>query len=96
MNSKEAFEEIIEVCNYYHRQKSYADCETICGYPIKKIERDLEVLEILKKSIFFHETHEHALDLKHKGLKFMNIAGNVWGEDATKVKEWLENENQDN
>ena len=93
MTSKEAFEEIIKVCNYYHRQISNFDCETVCGYPIKNIERDLEILEILKKSIFFHETHEYTPVLRHKGHKFMKIAGNVWGEDEiAKVKEWLEND----
>ena len=49
MTSKEAFEEIIKVCNYYHRKISNFDCETVCGYPIKNIEKDLEVLEILKE-----------------------------------------------
>ena len=48
MTSKEAFEEIIKVCNLYHRQIANVDVESIHGYPIKKIEKDLEVLEIIK------------------------------------------------
>ena len=55
------------------------------------IKEDLEVLEILKKSIFNHEIHKYALDLKRKGQKFMSIAGCVRGDsDIAKVKEWLE------
>ena len=57
------------------------------------IKEDLEVLEILKKSIFNHEIHKYALDLNRKGQKFMSIAGCVRGDsDIAKVKEWLEND----
>ena len=87
MNSKEAFEEIIKVCNYYHRQISNFDCETVCGYPIKNIERDLEVLEILKSSIVYDERE---ID-RHK---FMNLFATIFGDDnISKIKEWLENDN---
>lgn len=87
MNSKEAFEEIIKVCNYYHRQKSNFDCETVCGYPIKNIEKDLEVLEILKSSIVYGERQIE----KHK---FMNLSATIFGDDnINKIKEWLENDN---
>lgn len=87
MTSKEAFEEIIKVCNYYHRQISNFDCETICGYPIKNIEKDLEVLEILKSSIVVYE--ERQIE-KHK---FMNLSTTIFGDDnINKIKEWLENE----
>ena len=87
MTSKEAFEEIIKVCNYYHRQISNFDCETVCGYPIKKIERDLEVLEILKSSIVYDEREIE----KHK---FMNLSATIFGDDnMNKIKEWLENDN---
>lgn len=86
MTSKEAFEEIIKVCNYYHRQISKFDCETVCGYPIKKIERDLEVLEILKSSIVYDER-------KIEKHKFMNLSATIFGDDnINKIKEWLENE----
>ena len=86
MNSKEAFEEIIKVCNYYHRQISKFDCETVCGYPIKNIKRDLEVLEILKSSIVYDERE---ID-RHK---FMNLFVTIFGDDnINKIKEWLENE----
>ena len=55
------------------------------------IDKDLEVLDILKQSIFNHEIHKYALDLRRKGQKFMSIAGCVRGDDdIAKVKEWLE------
>ena len=88
MNSKEAFEEIIKVCNYYHRQISNFDCETVCGYPIKKIERDLEVLEIIKKWSFIQENYK---DGYGKFTQFLcNIHTIGMEEDFKKVKEWLE------
>lgn len=88
MNSKEAFEEIIKVCNYYHRQISNFDCVTICGYPIKNIERDLEVLDILKKSIYNKTESKYSLITEFVVLDLF-----IKGEDVVKVKEWLENEN---
>lgn len=88
MTSKEAFEEVIKVCNYYHRQISNFDCETVCGYPIKKIERDLEVLEIIKKWSFIQENYK---DGYGKFTQFLcNIHTIGMEEDFKKVKEWLE------
>ena len=87
MNSKEAFEEIIKVCNYYHRQISNFDCETVCGYPIKKIERDLEVLELLKSSVVYDE---RAVGKRN----FIVLSGTIFYDDnISKIKEWLENDN---
>ena len=55
------------------------------------IKKDLEVLDILKQSIFNHEIHKYALDLRRKGQKFMSISGCVRGDNnIAKVKEWLE------
>lgn len=86
MNSKEAFEEIIKVCNYYHRQISKVDCESICDYPIKNIEKDLEVLEILKSSIVYEER-------QIERQKFMLLSATIFGDDnINKIKGWLENE----
>ena len=65
MNSKEAFEEIVKVCNYYHKKISNVDCESVCGYPIKKIERDLEVLEIIKKWSFIQENYKGYSDKRY-------------------------------
>ena len=90
MNSKEAFEEIIKVCNYYHRQKSNFDCETVCGYPIKKIERDLEVLEIIKKWSFIQENYKDGYGPFSQFICNIHTIG--MEEDFKKVKEWLENE----
>lgn len=92
MTSKEAFEKIIEVCRYYHRQISNVDCKTVCGYPIKNIERDLEVLEIIKKWIFIIQ--ENYEDSYKKFTQFIcGIHTIEMEKDFKKVKEWLENEN---
>ena len=85
MTSKEALEELEDS---FENDVSYVERRIL-----KVIAKDLEVLEILKKSIFNHEIHKYALDLRRKGQKFMIIAGCVRGDDdITKVKEWLENE----
>lgn len=90
MTSREAFEEIVKVCNYYHRQISKVDCESICGYPIKNIEKDLEVLDI-KRSIFNKEEHKYVMTEKFKGQKFMLLSLSIRGDnEIDKVKEWLE------
>ena len=89
MTSKEAFEKIIEVCRYYHRGISNVDCKTVCGYPIKNIERDLEVLEIIKKWTFIIQ--ENYKDSYRKFTQFIcSIHTIEMEEDFKKVKEWLE------
>lgn len=58
------------------------------------IDKDLEVLEILKRSIFNKEEHKYAMTEQFKGQKFMLLNLSIRGdEDIEKVKEWLENEN---
>ena len=55
------------------------------------IEKDLEVLDILKKSIFNKEEHKYAMTEKFKGQKFMLLGLTIRGdENIEKVKEWLE------
>ena len=57
------------------------------------IKKDLEVLEIIKKSITHKENHKYVLNEKLKGQKFMTISLYVRGDnDFNKVKEWLEND----
>ena len=89
MTSKKALNDLIS--GEIIRLNSYMDLR------LGIIEQDLEVLDILKRSIFNHEIHKYALDLRRKGQKFMSIAGCVRGDnDIAKVKEWLENENENN
>ena len=57
------------------------------------VDKDLEVLDILKKSIFHKEEHKYVLTEKFKGQKFMLLSLSIRGDDdIAKVKEWLENE----
>ena len=82
MTSKEAFEKIIELCNHYqHTIVKDTEVETICGYPIDNIRKDLEILEILKKHIYSSDSSISIIldDLRNY-------------DDFKKVKEWLEND----
>ena len=94
MTSKEAFEKIIELCNHYqHTIEKDTEVGTIWGYPIDNIRKDLEVLEIIKKSVTDIENHTYVLNKKLKGQKFMIMNLFISGDtDFKKVKEWLENE----
>ena len=59
---------------------------------LKECQQDLEVLEILKRSIFNKEIHKYTLDEKYKGQKFMIIGLIIREEDnINKINEWLEN-----
>ena len=93
MNSKEALERI----KRSHRIAMAClgidkpDIET--RKAIEKIEKDLEVLDIIKRSIYSRESHKYVLNEKLKGQKFMNISLYISGDtDYNKIKEWLEND----
>ena len=60
----------------------------------QELNKRLEVLEIIKKSITHKENHKYVLNEKLKGQKFMTM--NLYisrDNDFKKVKEWLENDN---
>lgn len=86
MTSKEALKELIE------------NAQDMCQWDdwreyFKIIEKDLEVLNIIKRSIFNKEIHKYVLDEKSKGQKFMTIGISIRGDtDINKIKEWLEND----
>ena len=93
MNSEEA----LEIIKKSHRIAMAClgidkpDIET--EKAIEKIEKDLEVLNIIKKSITHKEKHTHVLNEKLKGQKYMTISVWVNGDtDFNKVKEWLKND----
>lgn len=90
MTSKEAFEKIIELCNHYqHTIVKDTEVETIWGYPIDNIRKDLEILEIIKKSI----TDKYLLCKRTKCLNSLIIGLHISEDtDLKKIKEWLENE----
>lgn len=57
------------------------------------LKKDLEVLNIIKRSITHKEKHTHELNEKLKGQKYMNISVWINGDtDFNKVKDWLEND----
>lgn len=85
MTSKEALEELKE----HFKHPAYIYERRI----LKIIEKDLEVLDILKRSIFNKEEHKYVLTEKFKGQKFMLLSLSIRGDnEIDKVKEWLENE----
>ena len=56
MTNKEAFEKMVELCNFYHHTiVKDTDIEFVCDYRIDNIRKDLEVLEILKKYSYSHD-----------------------------------------
>ena len=60
----------------------------------QELNKRLEVLEIIKKSITHKENHKYVLNEKLKGQKFMTMNLYISGDnDFKKVKEWLENDN---
>ena len=96
MTSKEAFEKIIELCNYYqHTIEKDTEVGTIWGYPIDNIRKDLEVLDILKKWIVVNETYDDLFpyEIKLRNGYVSNKSCLVFTkDDYEKVKEWLEND----
>lgn len=55
------------------------------------VDKDLEVLDILKRFIFHKEEHKYVLTEKFKGQKFMLLSLSIRGDnEIDKVKEWLE------
>ena len=107
MTSKEALEKLINktgiindtcahllACVKCGKCKFEEPIETCADYQlVMTIEKDLEVLNIIKKSITHKEKHTHDLNEKLKGQKYMTISVWVNGDtDFNKVKEWLEND----
>ena len=57
----------------------------------QELNKKLEVLEIIRKSITHKENHKYVLNGKMKGQKFMTMNLYIVGDtDFKKVKEWLE------
>ena len=55
-----------------------------------ELNKKLEILEIIKKSITHKENHTYVLNKKLKGQKFMTMNLYISGDtDFKKVKEWL-------
>ena len=69
-----------------HEKVSVEECYDI-------VMKDLEILDIIKRSIYNRETHKYAMNEKLKGQKFMSIGLSIRGDDdINKIKEWLDND----
>ena len=87
MTSKEA----LDILNYECIRSNGTDDEF--SKELNLIKRDLEVLDILKRSIFNKEEHKYVLTEKFKGQKFMLLSLTIKrNNEIDKVKEWLKNE----
>ena len=85
MTSKEALDRL----NYECIRSNGVDDEYSKEFNI--VRKDLEVLNILKRSIFNKEEHKYVLTEKFKGQKFMLMSLSIRGDnEIDKVKEWLE------
>ena len=58
----------------------------------EKIEKDLEALEVLKRSISDKERFQYALNKTGRGKKVLMMALTIKGDDIKQIKEWLEND----
>lgn len=87
MTSKEA----LDILNYECIHCNGTDDEF--SNELNLIKKDLEVLDILKRSIFNKEEHKYLMNEKFKGQKFMLVSLSIRGDnEIDKVKEWLEND----
>ena len=85
MTSKEA----LDILNYNCIRCNETDDEY--SKELNIIKKDLEVLDILKRSIFNKEEHKYVMTEKLKGQKFMLVSLSIRGDnEIDKVKEWLE------
>lgn len=86
MTSKEALEELKD--NFEN------DVYKVELSMVNIIDKDLQVLDIIKKSVINKEEHKYVMNGKFKGQKFLLISLSIRGDnEIDKVKEWLENEN---
>ena len=94
MNSKEALELAILDCEQDLRDDIYDNKwvkSVLQG--LKDCQRALEVLDIIKNSVYSKEIHKYVMNEKLKGQKFMSIGLSIRGDtDIDKIKEWLEND----
>ena len=77
--TKEALRLLEKRCRFYDHEI----CEAI-----ETIDKDLEVLDIIKNSVYSKEIHKYVMNEKYKGQKFMSIGLSIRGDtDIDKVKE---------
>lgn len=84
MTSKQAVRELIE--------KAMNNCDDFDIVRLYTIEKDLEVLEILKRTICDKERFQYGFIKKGKPGKVMLMALTIKGADIKQIKEWLEND----
>lgn len=107
MTSKEALEEIKDWVEYFTRldyvepivrdevKQKFKDAYWGTLGHFEKIEKDLKVLEILKKHfrVYFDDETENGLEDKvFSGIDLDDIWSGGYDEDFEKIMEWLENE----
>ena len=92
MTSKEAleltildYEKLLETVENDQRDK-----DVLKG--LKECQQDLEILNIIKSSIYNKEIHKYKLSETLNDQRFMMIEVNIIGDDKiNRIKEWLEN-----
>lgn len=93
MTSKEAleltildYEKLLETVENDQRDK-----DVLKG--LKECQQDLEILNIIKSSIYNKEIHKYKLSETLNDQRFMMIGVNIIGDDKiNRIKEWLEND----
>ena len=89
MTSKEALEKLGRINLGDNPYCIFEDnlLKNCCKEEYEKIKKDLEVLEILKKYIYYSE--------KSHRIRMREIRKSIYNFDYEDLKEWLENENKD-
>ena len=96
MNSKEALKSMCNHCEKLSIRDGFIGCPYRCisnDYceEFETIEKDLEVLDIIKRSIYSKEIHKYVMNEKLNGQKFISIGLSIRGDDdINKIKEWLD------
>ena len=82
MSSKEALQDLRFYTSLSQGACPYSECNELCDL----IQKDLELLEILKRNLYVEKGTG-----KFKGIEIIQCSlGNQHSEDFYKVKEWLE------
>ena len=91
MNSKEIFEDLLETD--LEAARCSEEDDKIIQSKIDFVGKELDVLELLKSSIYRYDIHKYVLneELREQNLMILtiHIKGN---ENIDKIEEWMKNE----
>ena len=91
MNSKEIFEDLLETD--LEAARCSEEDDKIIQSKIDHIEKELDVLDLLKSSIYRCDIHKYVLKEELRGQNFMILSIHINGnENIDKIEEWMKND----